>query len=71
LQRHVSGFENGAPFQKARAGRELAEVDHSIREQRSKLQACEARLSKLRQQEAQKEKAAAAGFNKAGKFDDA
>jgi hypothetical protein len=53
------------------AGRELAEVDHSIREQRSKLQACEARLSKLRQQEAQKEKAAAAGFNKAGKFDDA
>ena len=42
--------------------RELAAVDHEIRDQRSKLQGCEARLSLLRTQEAEAEKAAAQGF---------
>ena len=42
--------------------RELAAVDHEIRDQRSQLQDCEARLSLLRTQEAEAEKAAAQGF---------
>ena len=44
------------------AKRELAHIEHNISEQRSKLQAAEARLSVLRVQESERERGAAEGF---------
>jgi hypothetical protein len=46
------------------ARRELAEIDHSISEQRSKLRASEARLSELRAKEHEKERQATEGFKR-------
>lgn len=46
------------------ARRELAEIDHSIDKQRSKLRASEARLSELRAKELEKERQAAEGFKR-------